>query len=315
MAKKKNTDLFDRAAQAVEDGDSATCQELITELRAEVLEGEREEWDRSRPSQELVPSSTGEIAERRPVGAEFEAAALAGDTDAAERLRVRYQVLDARRARAGRLIGQLRERQEAAEKEEERAAAPKAAKAAVKALDALLDQRDEARESLREAEGGLRRQRDELHRLLELAPGAAHLTPEQLWRLHSDEDGNVTFEYVDERSGQRLYSRRLLRDVERLLAPPDGGLLDRLRRWASRTTSVNLDPSEPRERDLRHEIDRTRARLIAAQRFEELADAERLAREAIVGRARPGRRESTAREVDGFLDRERDRQAARMAEK
>lgn len=180
---KADASVFDRAAEAVENGTAERCAELIDELQ-KLEQRERAELAEIRPPGRKFTDGFGTTGTLK-TGRRYAEAAAADDRDKLAQLRDDYDRLSSRVESAKKLRTQLEKRRKKAEDEERRAAAPQRAREIVDQLDDLLDEHEAAIAAFNEAHERLRERFSDLIEQRKLDPSAATVSVEQFHRVGS----------------------------------------------------------------------------------------------------------------------------------
>lgn len=182
MAKKTDS-IFTRAQQIAESGSSKDCVAAIAELEA-LIQREQLQADAVRPPGQHVHAGGGRVAGTLPAGPRYQAAAESDDgEEAVADLALRFDRLTARLTKADHLLHAVKARRTVAEKQEKIDAAPGEAKRAIKALDALADRHQAAREELEAVHAELKSTFQALVEARKLDPAAPTLPLESFFRV------------------------------------------------------------------------------------------------------------------------------------
>lgn len=268
----KTKDLFGRAEQAVNNGTTKDCDELIRQLDALVQSEAAERAATAPPGQTADYRGDGAtVLVKTEPGPRWAASADAGDHAEAARLEQLHNVLAHRHHRAATLRQQLQARRTVAVQEERRASAPGELRAMANALPAILDRTESALQEAQDALAELERWRLDavaFHRLL--PADAAVLDPQTFRRLglalrHRvvEEDTRTLFGlHGGARTIPGLFaSQDLARDTVRLLGPAPESLFDKMRK---RLQGEYPAVAEAAERSARSEFNEVRLAKIAA---------------------------------------------------
>lgn len=307
--------------ETIEELTAAELAERLEELKERHAEIEARR-ERIRPPR----GHTGEVAGPRygnepdpleGAGPEYRVAALSDDPADLTAVREEWERLEDEGLQLAHRRHVLRQELERARREEAKVEAPEKARELMGALPDVLGRVDDALEELAAALDA----RDDLVRELddarELAGGEPYWSPRhlrRLWMQQGGEDarpltarqlrdrlstrsGELEIRTASVQGGARIRSTYVSDAVDRL-APPEEGIFEALLRRVRTTLNPGAQLPERRREEVRREVDRVRARMIAEGDFAQLESAREVAVEAVRERHRaPGRKPPSREEV------------------